>query len=412
MKHFRRVFVTTSLLGMVVILACSGGSEDPDSPGAGGSSLEDMPYLSESIKESSNASLVSALALNGASYATTTEQDFEAEDSLGFCHAFNLTRQLLSEIVFPDLIRCFADVVSSNNSTINSAMNSGEAFSFGLDLAGFDGAGDGECPDHITMQFDGSGNFTMKTCCEGSQEEYLSYTLTDDGSVDATSKGNFDYSYETPEGGPFFCSGDFLSDVTGSVDNDGDWTSKTIVSRFNNNCADDPDDPVITDDRYGETTLVQTQANAFELSGFEAGVYTTNAGENTHANSLAGFGQIITGNDPTSMLDDALGDVAMSVMSSGTFDGGDDEQSFVHSASGDSFEEVTSNDFTTAAEAASPPTAEEVTIAPFSGSEVTSCDETELTTVVMADYLEDLQTTCVNLALDHEWIDCWEIMGN
>lgn len=413
--------VTMGVVLALIVVGCSSGGEtaatggtDTAGTAVAVTSIDQLPRATSPVTSSSSGSLsalsLQALATTGMPFGGDNVATFSSGDSVAACGMYNLTREAIGSAAEGDLILCYVqNVITANLATILAAGEDPYDGNFHVVNLDFGGQQDEEGgPSKIRMKIvkDSSGNitqFVMYACDESDQQMYLNQTISGTD-FSMTSKGTFsDTNF----------SGSYQTDVAGTLNSAGLFTgTKTITN--SHSATNIP----TSDLNWGAATMSQT-SSAFTTSAYSKGAFTdTQQGvTGTYTDRVYSQGQIIDPNTSAATYDLgllALGDGAVNGAFSGSFTMGQNNftwgETVNESWSGDTQLAVASNDFTSAAAAGTVPTASESapTIS-FSGVEVYDCSDTATVTVTVDQ--PSLDSSCSNLDLGHDWIDCWSETG-
>ncbi len=243
---------------------------------------------------------------------------------------------------------------------------------------------------HITL-------FEMFDCNGGQQRGYLRQTIDGTGFT-MVSKGS--YSDPGDSGG-----GSYQADVSGTLNAGGLFTAKTISTQY---------DETFSGGSYSGSGTFTQGASSFGFEGFSSGVYNDpDGGTGSYSDRVSAEGQLLDGNSSSNTSTYNVGLLAMGdgalkgIFQNSDPQGGEHEFNEVQSWNGDTTEVVPSNDFTSSVEGLTPPALGTVSIS-FGPDESYDCAATVEGTIV-AD-MTVLDDACMTLAMDRDWIDCWQII--
>lgn len=429
--------------------SASGGTTTDDS--AQLTSVDDLPEATGPVVESTSSSL--SLASGDAAYLATTGMplrntdgdDFDSSSSLAACEMFNMTKAAIQNAAQGDLILCYVKntfpvYLAQAESEIDIA--DGEYHVFDLDFTGLDfeepegdqppaleeGEPQGEedpsemeGPDHVKFKIvkndDGFiTGFEMFACENGEQVEYLNQSI-DGADFSMTSKGTHSQGED---------SSDYETTVSATLDSNNQFVdSKEIIMKFVGSFQGS--------EQWGLMRFNQMPDSA-TLTGYMNGSFSD--GEQSHGftNQVVGSVQLL---DPNVDGEDydigvlALGDGAVKFMMHGDDDEWHDEGA--EAWLGDTIAVTDTSDFLDDVESADLPEETQPTLS-FATGQSYGCDETAETTIVFADLFNSAPSAsesagdteeaeefeehqqgfqaCMNLELQHNWINCWERSGD
>jgi hypothetical protein len=308
----------------------------------------------------------------------------------------NNLREIFNAGAQADMIQCYvAETFAASDQSIN--IYDGNWHVITLTPAPDDASG----PDKIKMRIQKTGgtitSFEMFACTSNSQTEYLSQTITDTA-VETTGVGLFS------DGGG---NGAHYVHVTGVLNADGHYTSKTINTRFKGTFSGNQN--------WTEGIFVQG-ADSFTFSGYQKGAYTGGSYEN----DVYSAGQLINNALGASISTIALGDGAVYANLTNIFGGNTWSQTGLSEGwNGDS----TAVDATAAASWITLVTAGTIPAATGTNPTVKSAMadvDTAFTAAQTYDCTADTPeaavaipsglntaTSCGMYQLGHQWVDCW-----
>lgn len=409
-----KICVMAMLFVCFGICACgsstsSGGSDVPTI-----SDVSQLPKATSPMAASASTSISAAKGFLKANAATTGQlitqtpaPTFNYASSMGACNTFNVLKQGVSSASQADMILCFISqmnsafgaVTDSNGNVIN--IYDGNYHIFNLSIAGDTGA-----PDRVKMKIVKTGgsitDFKMWMCKKSGDIHYQSeYTdqVINGASVSMTALGLYSEGQN---------SGRHYVNVSGTMDADRVYTTKTITTKNWNTDATDPTN-------WSETILTQTPG-AFSFSGYNKGSYTDNSGSGSYEDKTVGLGQMIGDTGSIAML--AMGDGAVRYEQRGTSGGNTYGQGGVNAWNGDTTapEAAASNDYYTTADGSTYSTPAVQSSAPtiaFSSDQTWDCSddvsvgiyslpETQFTTIA---------TKCADYNFSNSWINCYSEIG-
>jgi hypothetical protein len=351
-----------------------------------------------------------------------------------------MTKSAIQNAAQGDLVLCYVKntfpvYLSQTESEIDIA--DGEYHVFDLDFTGLDfeepqggeppaleeGAPQGEedpsemdGPDHVKFKIvkndDGFiTGFEMFACEGGEQVEYLNQSI-DGADFSMTSKG-------THSGGEG-ASNEYETTVSATLNSNNEFIdSKEIVMKFIGSFE--------ASEQWGIMRYNQMVDSA-TLTGFMNGTFSDGIEEQSFTNQVVGSTQLLDGNAEGAAYDIgllALGDGAVKFMMHG--DAWHDEGS--EAWLGDTIAATDTSDFLNDVQAADLPEETQPTLS-FAEGQSYGCDETAETTIVFADLFNNAPSAsesagdaeefeehqegfqaCMNLQLQHNWINCWENSG-
>jgi hypothetical protein len=190
--------------------------------------------------------------------------------------------------------------------------------------------------------------------------------------------------------------------VTGTLNSDGDFTSKTISSSYSGDYG--------TGTYYGSKTVEQGFDSA-TISQADAGTWTWSDGvsseQGTYANQVYAVAELL---NTDSIATIAIGDGAATGLASGTCCGSQNySETYSQGWNGDTTAEDATSDFLGDLEDAVLPDFPTQPTITFSDDAAYDCsgDAIELTVDVAA-----VMTACEDLELGWEWVNCYDIVQN
>lgn len=390
-------YVSALTLLMLIAVGCGSASSsnlsgEGDGAGSGGSgdvalsTIADLPLTTAPVVASSQANLAKTVAKDattGQVLAELSNDTFGAESSDAMCHMSQMLKSQLMAAGHADLIACYIQ------NGLSELTYDGVAQKFILsdeEGGGEHGPqGDMEFVIEVSAERGENGNiadYTLKTCEGGVQNEYINYDF-DGESLNIVAKHVWSEGEDS--------SASEIS-VTGTLNEDGDFTSKTITSRI--------DDEWSSGNGNRSVTVVQT-ADAATLSAYDV---NENDGNNF---TVRVYGEMeLLGSDDIGTI--AVGDGgAVAHVVGGE---GDDvfEDNIREAWDGDTTETVEFDDsaYSDLGSEDIPALGAEVAVE-FTGDEVIrSCDSSGATEQAID--MEALDAACGHLMIDmnYEWIQC------
>lgn len=402
MNMKRMVMVGFLGLAAVGLAACGSSSSGSSSSTPEITTVDQLPRATSPVVSSGSGSIsqpkgMGAKATTGIVLGELSNSTFEQGQSMGLCEAANHVREAIGAAAQADLILCYVqNIVAADSSGQLSTIYDGNYHSFGLNISG---AEEGS-PDHVKMRITKSGNvitgFEMFACASGSQQEYLSQTISGT-ELSMVGKGIFTSQQGT---------GRHSVEVTGTLNSTGYFTSKTI-----------------TLDNYGtwsnylswnEASVTQ-YADKLIYDGYDAGGFSGGS----FSNRIYAQTQLIDPNSSASNSSYDIGLIAVGDGAANTYlknvfnsqiwepgysDGGWngdsklDDDAVVLPGTNTTWLSQVENTQPTAA-ATSHPTIE------FTASQTYTCDGTEEVQVTANE--TTLATACDKFNLGHNWVDCY-----
>ena len=314
-----------------------------------------------------------------------------------------------------DLILCYIQQTFVDNDDGTVDIYDGNKHVFGLSAGS--GSQDEGPPSKVQIQIVKTGgvitDFKMWACggglADNVQSEYVGQTISS-GTLSMTSKGTSTFS-DSQSG----TSGTDQHHVTvnGPVNSSGIFTgAKTITMNHSSDVG--------SNDNAASLTLTQS-ASEFNFSGCGTGTFSDSSSgfSGSYTHNFSSESQLIDKNTSTAkgsynigLL--AVGDGAIKVnfSDSGSAPGG---SSFTHSETfstgwnGDSAAEDASSSFISDVQNDTLGSTCSVSVATFAGDEIFDCSTAIEKTVTINQ--ANLDSTCSNLELGHQWIDCWNETG-
>lgn len=324
---------------------------------------------------------------------------------MGGCEMFNLIKQGVASAAQADMILCFIAAMNDQDSFANLSDSSGDSVDvydsawhiFNLNIVS-DDEEDG-APDRIKMRVvkDESGsitNFEMFMCSlvDGSlvQNEYTSQEISD-SSLAMTAVGFHSDAYG---------SGGHSVDVTGTLDGSGAFTERIVTLSDSGNYGGG---------LHSQSGILTQLPGSFAFEGYR---YGTHEG-GSYQDVIIGIGEML-GDNSSELSSLAVGDGAVVYSSSGTYDGGTYEHSGTDAWLGDGclpIEPPDSSSFYEEANAGTLPTVGDVSIG-FAADQTWDCTDDVGVGIVDLPITEQsmMNAACSAYAVDHEWVNCWEII--
>ena len=392
--------------------ACGGGDSN-DSAGSDVPTIETLGGLPRATgpvtapSAAASAAPVTKAATMGMNLRTTDAAAFSADSSMGACQSYNYVRTIVGAAAEADMVMCFVDYIDTHEGFIDTGTDiyDGAWHIFKLDVTNDPGA-----PDKVKMRVakNEAGSITsleMFMCKDGTQNGYALQMI--DGAAFALQTTG---SSVTAEGG-----GWYRINVDGMLNPSGTFATKTIVNKASGIWGGNA--------QWQESTLTHTPS-AFAFTGYEAGEYTGVGGTGTYQNAGYAEGELIDTN--TSFTGDtydigqlAIGDGAVKYLLQGA-EGG---TSYGPTAGLDAWYGDTrlpvaaptdETPFYVAAIGGTPPdagaAAPDIT---FASGETWDCSDDVATAAAIPTMNgAAMNTACQRYMLDHERVNCWEILGN
>ncbi|MCB1214242.1 MAG: hypothetical protein KDK66_02075 [Deltaproteobacteria bacterium] len=406
---FRGLAVFAVLLAGNLLSAC-GSSTGSTSSGTGVTTIDALPLSVSPVVASTSASMSArmmastSLAESGTPLGELDSTTFGSSSSRAMCELSNRFRDSIGSAAQGDLILCYIQTAFVTNSNLDVDIYDGQPHVFALDFGESQNEEDGGGPSkiRITITKDSSGqitDFSMYACGDqgdaDAQSEYLNQTIGSDGSFTMVSKG---------------VRGEqdaHLVEVEGTLNSSGRFTSKTIdVSYTYQDTSGDFSGS-------GQSTLVQG-SDQLTYSGFEGGSFSFETGEGTvegtYSNRVYAVSELLDGNadgDPLNIGLYAIGDGAALVSWSGSDTFGSWSETATEGWNGDTTAPDSEAEEISSVEGQTLPTVTDVSIA-FTGDEIYDCTADEPEATVIIDQT-DLDETCSNLSLGHDYVDCYDI---
>lgn len=407
MRNYRNIFLLF-LCGTAFVTAnCSGSSSGTNGENSGATpqltTIDDLPQASAPVVSSSSSSLSAVqseplFATTGITLKDMDDSSFNSDSSLAMCEAANTLKSSLNEAVSGDITLCYIQNIAFENLDAGIDIYDGNPHIFDLTFVN-DVEEEGSPGDdfrikiQITKDSDGIiTDFKMHACEGGEQTEYIHQNIS--GSAFTM---NSIYTYDDD-----FSTGGQEMTVTGTLNGDGDFTSKTISSSYTGDYG--------TGTYYGSKTVEQGSDSA-TISQADAGTWTWSDGQDseqgTHANQVYAVAELL---NTDSIATIAIGDGAATGFASGTCCGGQSyEEPYTQGWDGDTTEENEASDFLDDLENADLPDFPTQPTITFSDDADYDCtgDAIELTVDVAA-----VMTACEDLELGWEWVNCYDIVQN
>ncbi len=402
--------VLRSAVGQPVALDC---------PGVAATNIADLPRATAPVVSDVAPALVvgdpaSAVATTGIRLGDVDSNTFDQNSSLAACQTTNLVKEAVNSAAQADLILCYVQNVfeSVDDGTID--IYDGSHHVFALDFGPPPPGGDPEefgGPSSVKMKLvrdedDTIVEFEMFMCgdsgqAEETQTEYVRQVI-DGADFSMVSKG----FHADPEG-----QSAHEVHVTGDLNDAAAFSgTKTVEMAYTGTHGND--------NHSGEAVFVQG-ADFFSVDTYSSGTYEHDGGQGTHSDQVNATGELLDSNTPGQPYDIgdlALGHGAAKARFTGTWQQDQFEDEWDHTEvegwNGDTrqVDPVVSADFVDNVTGAQlVPVAPSVTVE-FSPEESYGCDE-PVEMVVPVDQVA-LDQACSGLDLGHDWINCWDIIGN
>jgi len=411
------------MLGMVFLAilvcfcGCGSGSSTGDTPQV--TDLSQLPKATSPMA-SASANLSRNItkgngATTGLNIRTTDLTSFSYLSSMGACNTFNMLKQGVNSASQADMILCF---VSSLNNNFSSGVTDADGNPVTVDI--YDGnyhifnmniVGDTGAPDRVKMKIVKTGNsiteFKMWMCKKTGADVLYQNEYTDQAMSGSSITMNALGLYS--EGGN---SGRHYVHVTGSLDANRVYTTKTITTKNWNTQSVDPTS-------WSETILTQTPG-AFSFSGYNKGSWSSGEETGTYEDTSVGLGQMIGDTGALTAL--AMGDGAVKYTQGGTSGAGEYSQSGTNPWNGDTTypELPADNDYYATADADTYTVPEvQATVSAdtwiaFSADQTWDCTDdvgVGIYNMPESNYTT-LATECSEYSFDHNWINCYTVIGS
>lgn len=337
-------------------------------------------------------------ATTGVTLRDMDNSSFDADSSLAMCEAANTLKSSLNEAVSGDTTLCYIQNIAFENLDAGVDIYDGNPHVFDMTFVN-DVEEEGSPGDDFRVKIqitkDSNGtitDFKMHACEGEEQTEYLHQNIS--GSAFTM---NSTYTYDDE-----FSTGGQEMSVTGTLNGDGDFTSKTISSSYTGDYG--------TGTYYGSKTVEQGFDSA-TISQADAGTWTWSNGESseqgTYANQVYAVAELL---NTDSIATIAIGDGAATGLASGTCCGSQNySETYSQGWNGDTTAEDATSDFLGDLEDAVLPDFPTQPTITFSDDAAYDCsgDAIELTVDVAA-----VMTACEDLELGWEWVNCYDIVQN